>query len=116
MTRTIFTTATTALFFTTASLFAGLTHAGPLQKPDAVQGHCGDDGDVFFAPSNKNDKAMVYACLKKDGSGIVCGGATAEFQKSCDTWPADKTPSPRAPDKLHEAAKKKAADKAAKKK
>jgi len=59
---------------------------------------------------------MVYACLKKDGSGIVCGGATAEFQKSCDTWPADKTPSPRAPDKLHEAAKKKAADKAAKKK
>jgi hypothetical protein len=116
VTRIIFTTTIAALFFITASWFAGLAHAAPLQKPDAVQGHCSDDGDVFFAPSNKNDKAMVYACLKKDGSGIVCGGATVEFQKSCDTWEADKTPSPRAPDKLHEAAKKKAADKATKKK
>ena len=111
MTRDPFTTATAALFFTTASLFADLAHADPLQKPDAVQGHCSDDGDVFFAPGAFG----AYACLKKDGSGVVCGGA-GEYQKTCDKWGPDKAPPSRAPVKLHEAAKKKAADKAANKK
>ena len=116
MTRNIFTTATAALFFTAASLLAGSARAEtiPLKTKDAVQGKCSDDGDVFFPPSN--DPKTTYACLKKDGSGIVCGGYTEAYQKSCDTWPADSKPSTRAPDKLHEAAKKKAADKAAKKK
>ena len=114
MTRNIFTTATAALFFTAASLLAGLARAEtiPLKTKDAVQGKCSDDGDVFFPPGAYG----AYACLKKDGSGIVCGGYTEAYKKSCDTWPADSTPSTRAPDKLHEAAKKKAADKAAKKK
>ncbi len=118
MTRDMFTTAIAALFFTAASLLAGLARAEtiPLKTKDAVEGKCHDDGDVWFAPSNRNDPKMTYACLKKDGSGIVCGGYTEAYQKSCDTWPADTTPSTRAPDKLHEAAKKKAADKAAKKK
>ena len=86
-----------------------------LRTRDAVEGKCSDDGDVFFAPDNRN-KDSTYACLKKNGSGIVCGGYTDEYKKSCDTWPADSTPSPRSPDKLRDAAKKKAAEKAAKKK
>jgi hypothetical protein len=114
MTRDIFTTTTAALFFTAASLLADLARADtvPIRTRDAVEGKCSSDGDVFFPPS----AAGVYACLKKDGSGVVCGGTTDDFKKTCDTWPADSKPSPRAPDKLHEAAKKKAADKAAKKK
>jgi hypothetical protein len=113
MIRTFFATATAALIFATAALLPDVAHAAPLQKPDAVQGHCSDDGDVYSAPSNRNDKTMVYACIKKDGSGIVCGGVTEEFQKSCDTWTADGKLPPRVPDKIRDAAKKKAADKAA---
>jgi hypothetical protein len=67
---------------------------------------------VYFPPNDNG----VYACLKKDGSGIVCGGVTDEYKKTCDTWTADAKVSPRAPDKVRDAAKKKAVDKAAKKK
>jgi hypothetical protein len=109
MSRTIFPTATAALFFATASLLAGVAHADPLQKPDAVQGHCNDDGDTYFPPSTKG----VYACLKKDGSGIVCGGYTEEYKKSCDAWRADGTPASRSPSAVVDAAKKKKAEKAA---
>jgi hypothetical protein len=114
MTQNSFTTATAVLFLTAASLLAGLARADtvPIRTRDAVEGKCSGDGDVFFPPS----AAGVYACLKKDGSGVVCGGVTDDFKKTCDTWPADSKPSSRAPDKVHEAAKKKAADKAAKKK
>lgn len=38
-----------------------------LKTKDQVQGKCFDDGDVFFPPSEKG----VYACLKKDESGMV---------------------------------------------
>jgi hypothetical protein len=98
-----------SLIFATACLLAGLAHAAPLQKPDQVQGRCSGDGDVFFPANDKGE----YACLKKDGSGIVCGGVTDELKKTCDTWSANGTLPARAPDKIREAAKKKAADKVA---
>jgi hypothetical protein len=41
---------------------------------------------------------------------------TDEYKKTCGTWTADAKVSPRAPDKVRDAAKKKAVDKAAKKK
>jgi type IV secretory pathway VirB10-like protein len=104
MVRTI---AIAALIFATASAFAGSAHAAPLQKPNEVQGHCSGD-DMYFAPNDKG----AYACLKKDGSGIVCGGATDELKKTCETWSANGALPARAPDKLREAVKKKA-DKAA---
>lgn len=115
MRQTILLASAAASIFVVTSLLADFAHAErvALRTPDAVEGKCSDDGDVFFKRGNKDD---TYACLKKNGSGIVCGGYTDEYKKSCDTWPADSAPSPRAPSKLHDAAKKKAADKAANKK
>ena len=108
--------AAAAAVFVVASLLADLAHADrvALRTRDAVEGKCSDDGDVFFKGNGNKDD--TYACLKKNGSGVVCGGYTDEYKKSCDTWPADSTPSSRAPNKLHEAAKNKAAEKAANKK
>ena len=103
------TIAIASLIFATNSSLAGLVHAASPQKPDQVQGRCSGDGDVFFPPNDKGE----YACLKKDGSGIVCGGVTDELKKTCDTWSANGTLPARAPDKIRGAAKKKAADKAA---
>jgi hypothetical protein len=46
------------------ALLAGLAHADKLQKPDAVQGHCSDDGDVYFPP---NDAPPLPAALDDRG-------------------------------------------------
>jgi hypothetical protein len=82
--------------------------AAPLQKPDQIRGSCsGDDG--YFPP----DSSGAYGCLKKDGSGIVCGGSSDENKKTCETWSASGGPPGRAPGALRGAAQKKAADKAA---
>ena len=94
-----------AAFVTSAS-------AAPLQKPDQIRGNCGSD-DTYFPP----DSNGAYACLKKDGGGITCGGASEEYKKTCETWSASGTPPSRAPGAVHSAAQKKAekaaADKAA---
>ena len=115
MRRTVLMATTLASVFVVISLQADLANAERigLKTRDAVEGKCSDTGDVFFAPSKPY---FTYACLKKDGSGIVCGGYNDEYKKSCDTWPADSTPPARSPDNLRDAAKKKAAEKAAKKK
>ena len=113
MRKAIFVTAMTILIGGIAFFIASPAEAEhtALKTKDQVQGKCSDDGDVFFPPSEKG----VYACLKKDGSGVVCGGYTEEYKKSCDTWPADSTPPSRSPDKVRDAAKKKAAEKTKKK-
>jgi uncharacterized OB-fold protein len=43
------------------ALLAGLAHADKLQKPDAVQGHCSDDGDVYFPPNDNGVLALQCA-------------------------------------------------------
>jgi hypothetical protein len=94
--RVIRTIAIAGLVFVNASLLAGLARAAPLQTTEDVKGHCSAAGDVYFPPGTNG----TYACLKKDGSGVVCGGYNEKYKNSCDTWPADSTPSSRAPDDL----------------
>jgi hypothetical protein len=55
-----------------------------LQSKDKVEGACNEKGGVYW-PSSAGG---TYGCMNKDGSGIVCGGTSAEDKKSCDTWPA----------------------------
>lgn len=55
-------------------------------SPGSVKNSCGAGG-AYFAPSENG----VYGCLRKDGSGIVCGGTGDNYSKTCDTWGA--TPS-----------------------
>ena len=92
--------------------FATSASAAPLQKPDQIRGNCGSD-DTYFPP----DSNGAYACLKKDGGEITCGGASEEYKKTCETWSASGTPPSRAPGAVRSAAQKKAekaaADKAA---
>ena len=92
--------------------FATSASAAPLQKPDQIRGNCGSD-DTYFPP----DSNGAYACLKKDGGGITCGGASEEYKKTCEIWSASGTPPSRAPGAVRSAAQKKAekaaADKAA---
>ena len=85
--------------------------AAPLQKPEEIRKNCGGD-DTYCPPDNKG----VYACLKKDGGGIVCGGPSEDNKKSCDTWSASGSLPSCASDALRAAwkrqAEKLAADKA----
>ena len=55
----------------------------PAQKPDKVQGKCGETGGVFFPKTGRNS---TYGCINEDGSGIVCGGVTAKDKRTCDTF------------------------------
>lgn len=94
------------------AVFATSASAAPLQKPDQIRGNCGSD-DTYFPP----DSNGAYACLKKDGGEITCGGASEEYKKTCEIWSASGTPPSRAPGAVRGAAQKKAekaaADKAA---
>ena len=94
------------------AVFATSASAAPLQKPDQIRGNCGSD-DTYFPP----DSNGAYACLKKDGGGITCGGASEEYKKTCEIWSASGTPPSWAPGAVRGAAQKKAekaaADKAA---
>jgi hypothetical protein len=47
-----------------------------------VEGRCNESGGVYSPPS----KSGVYVCLNPDGSGIVCGGGTAEQKETCDKF------------------------------
>jgi len=49
---------------------------------DMVEGKC----NGVFWPSGGT--SATYGCLNKDGSGIVCGGKTAEQKKTCSTFRA----------------------------
>jgi hypothetical protein len=51
--------------------------------PDAVKSSCGAGG-AYFPPNDSG----VYGCLRKNGSGIVCGGTGDNYSKTCDTWGA----------------------------
>jgi hypothetical protein len=83
--------------------FAISVPAAPLQKPEEIRKNCGSD-DTYCPPDGKG----VYACLKKDGSGIVCGGASEDNKKSCDTWSASGSLPSRASDALRAAWKRQA--------
>jgi hypothetical protein len=84
--------------------------AGPQQKPDQIHKSCGDN-DTYYPPDDKG----AYGCLKKDGSGIACGGPSDDSRKTCESWPANSLPPRRAPEALRAAAKKKAEKAAAEK-
>jgi hypothetical protein len=53
-----------------------------LYGPKAVKGLCANGG--AFWP--QGGTTSTYGCMRADGSGIVCGGVTAEQQNSCDTF------------------------------
>ncbi len=61
---------------------------------DQVQGKCSGDGDVFWIPGKSG---KTYGCLHADGSGIVCGGVTADDKKTCDTFRTGSFPVPKFP-------------------
>lgn len=71
----------------TTSTLAGLVLAEKVSikgnSKTQVEGRCGESGGVFFPSSHTNS---TYGCLNKDGSGIVCGGYTKAFKKTCDTF------------------------------
>jgi hypothetical protein len=48
-----------------------------------VQGKCSDDGDVYWT---EGKTGSTYGCLHADGSGIVCGGVTAQQKQTCSTF------------------------------
>jgi hypothetical protein len=64
-------------------------------KPDQVQGKCSGDGDVYF--SKDNNPNGTYGCLHADGSGIVCGGYSDKYKKTCDTFRTASFPVPKVP-------------------
>lgn len=47
-----------------------------------VEGKCNDSGGVYWPTSSGG----TYGCMNPDGSGIVCGGATAKDKKTCSTF------------------------------
>ena len=55
----------------------------PAQKPDKVEGACGESGGTFFPKTGKNS---TYGCINSDGSGIVCGGITKRDKATCSTF------------------------------
>lgn len=73
---------TPVVFLGAVLMMPQAAHAEKNQSKDAVQGKCNEKGGVYFPPG----KAGAYACLYKDGSGIVCGGA----KEGCDKWPASR--------------------------
>jgi hypothetical protein len=78
MLRTIFAVTLTGLYFG-----AAIAEQIPAQKPDAVQGKCGQSGGVHFPKTGPNS---TYGCINPDGSGIVCGGITKKDKQTCDTF------------------------------
>jgi hypothetical protein len=56
-------------------------------RPSQVKAAC---NGVFMPPSDANgsysDANGSYGCLNKNGSGIYCGGDTAQQQRTCSTF------------------------------
>ena len=61
---------------------------------DEVKKECSGDGDVSWTKHGSN---RTYGCMHADGSGIVCGGNTAEEKKTCDTFRTASFPVPKLP-------------------
>ena len=55
---------------------------GPDRK--AAFSSCNASGGKTIAQFN--GEHQVTSCITKDGHGVVCGGKTAEQQKTCDTF------------------------------
>ena len=55
----------------------------PLKSPEEIKKSCQDSGGVNFPKTGPTSR---YGCINKDGSGIVCGGVTANDRKTCDTF------------------------------
>jgi len=61
---------------------------------DRVQGRCSGDGDVYWT---EGKTGSTYGCLRADGSGIVCGGVTAQQKQTCSTFRQASFPKPQLP-------------------
>ena len=59
-----------------------------------VQGRCSGDGDVYWT---EGKTGSTYGCLHADGSGIVCGGVTAQQKNTCSTFRQASFPKPQLP-------------------
>jgi hypothetical protein len=68
---------------------AGFCKTVNLQSQGQVKAGCGGSGDVYFEMNHG-----VYGCMKKDTTGIVCGGV-GKYAKTCGTF--SKIPPPRLP-------------------
>ena len=52
--------------------------------PGNIQSGCNGSGDLYFPPGDQG----VYGCLKRNGSGVVCGGAGG-YSKTCTVLQPD---------------------------
>jgi hypothetical protein len=55
----------------------------PLRSQEEIKNSCKDSGGITFPKTGPTSR---YGCINKDGSGIVCGGATENERKTCDTF------------------------------
>ena len=62
--------------------------------PGQVKKSCSGAGDVYFP---KKGSKGTYGCMHADGGGIVCGGVTPKFQRTCDTPPGTQRQPPAEP-------------------
>lgn len=89
---------------TTVLAFAAicLVGASAVAKEVSIKGHsrsdvksgCSGDGDVGWYSGTKYG---TYGCVKADGSGIVCGGYTPHYKKTCSTFREASFPPPKLP-------------------
>lgn len=48
---------------------------------------CAKNGGTNWSSTNSdNPNNLTYGCIDKNGHGLVCGGGTAEQQKTCSTF------------------------------
>ncbi len=47
-----------------------------------VEGRCNESGGTYWPTS----AGGTYGCVNPDGSGIICGGVTANDKKTCGTF------------------------------
>ncbi|MGA9032189.1 MAG: hypothetical protein WB402_06720 [Sulfuricaulis sp.] len=66
----------------TSSAMAKTIKVNSKDAKDALSS-CKANGGVSFPKTGANS---TFGCMNSDGSGIVCGGYSDKFKKTCDTF------------------------------
>ena len=79
-------TLATILFFVTIGLIADSAMAKEVpikgNSKKEVKSRCDESGGTYWPTSGGG----TYGCISPDGSGITCGGVTANDKKTCGTF------------------------------
>ena len=74
------------LLFATIALIADSAMAKEVpikgNSKTQVEGRCNQSGGTYWPTS----AGGTYGCVNPDGSGIICGGVTANDKKTCGTF------------------------------